>query len=459
VLAAVSGGSDSTALLDLLHRWRTEDGGFTLEAGHFDHQLRPEAQAEQTRVEKLCAGLSVPCRVGSHDVARWAKRRRMAVHSAARELRYRFLVKTVSKISLPLRSGRRLVATGHQQDDQAETVLMKLFSGSGVEGLAGIRSEQRWESKSAVSIIRPLLSFNRAELQEYCRMRGLSWINDQSNLDPRYPRSVIRNGLLPVIEQLMGPRSVEAIARSAELLTGAAELIELEVAGAWERTVRGNNTHEVVLDYQVYISYLSVLRTALLQRVFRWLAGTARRVSLARLQALDEQLIGRAAGEVELGWGVSGELYRDQIHVWRAEPWTGAVAIQPGETKDLPGWGRLSVEIISSEGCRIPPPEGSQYCDFEILGSGPYQIRPATAGDRFIPLGFKGSCRVSDLLRDAGTAPHRRNWPVVIVGGKIAVIPPLRVADWAKLTPSSRRVVEFKLLPSHVNLKKLTGSK
>jgi tRNA(Ile)-lysidine synthase len=445
VLAAVSGGSDSVALLDLLHRWRESGGDFELAAAHFNHKLRPEADDEHRMVEGICRSMRVECHTGSADVAGWAKTNRIAIHAAARELRYRFLTGTAISV-FPEAQGserRRLIATGHQRDDQAETVLLRLFSGAGIEGMAGIRRCERWQATAPVTVIRPLLDYSRDQLKRYCRARGLSFATDRSNFDLRYPRVRIRRKLVPMIAKQFGSDAVEAIAHIAELTSASADFIADSINRALAATTIGKSATEVTLDYRLFISYYNMLRTGILQRAWRTLAESGARITRERLQNADRYIIQRRSGRLELGGGVSLGCSADEIRLWRQSDWDGDLAIAPGGTVDIPSFGRLAARLADPADCPLPPPPGAQYCDLDALGPGPYIVRPAQPGDRMTPQGTAARCRVTDLLRDAGISPHRRRYPVVVVNGEIAVIPPLRIAGWVKLTPATKRAMVF----------------
>jgi tRNA(Ile)-lysidine synthase len=181
---AVSGGSDSLALLILAHRWASGQGR-TLLALTVDHGLRPEAREEAESVSRLCAGLGI-----SHQVLRLdgAPPRQAAL----RRLRHGALA-----AALRQRSGR-LLLTGHTADDQAETFLMRARQGSGWYGLAGMRPlslSPVWPEGEGVFIARPLLGLRREALRDLLRSQGTGWADDPSNENPAFERVRMR-GLL-----------------------------------------------------------------------------------------------------------------------------------------------------------------------------------------------------------------------------------------------------------------------
>ncbi len=220
VVVAVSGGPDSMALLYLLAEWRQGLGGGApvIAAATIDHQLRADSAAEAQFVAEAAAALNVP-----HTIACWSgPKPAHGVPAAARAARYRLL----RAIAEDAAKGRvSAVATAHTLDDQAETFLMRLARGSGIEGLAEMKRRRAIEPDEACSVmlVRPLLDVSKARLIATLRARGATWIDDPSNtrLDQERPRL---RALLARLEQegLAAP----AIARSAQRLRGAEEALQ-----------------------------------------------------------------------------------------------------------------------------------------------------------------------------------------------------------------------------------------
>ncbi|MGH9464778.1 MAG: tRNA lysidine(34) synthetase TilS, partial [Thermoanaerobaculia bacterium] len=182
VLAAFSGGPDSTALV-LLLRELLPARGARLAAAHLDHGLDPGSALRAETAARQARELAVPL-VGERIPVAAHRRADESPEAAARRVRYAFLERQRQRL------GARWIATGHQRDDQVETVLLRLLAGSGWEGLAGI-AERRG------AIVRPLLGISRAELAQSLRARGASALDDPTNHDLAVPRNRLRAGLLP----------------------------------------------------------------------------------------------------------------------------------------------------------------------------------------------------------------------------------------------------------------------
>lgn len=181
LVVAVSGGSDSLALLCLAHDWRLQ-GGPSLCAVTLDHGLRPEAAAEAEGVARICAGLGLP-----HATLRWTGRDGQGnLSDQARRARYRLLAEWAR------RQGLSDILLGHTLDDQAETFLMRLARGAGLDGLAAMHA--RW-MQDGIRFHRPLLGQTREGLRSLVAARGLIWVEDPSNDDPAYTRARARQAL------------------------------------------------------------------------------------------------------------------------------------------------------------------------------------------------------------------------------------------------------------------------
>jgi len=204
LILAVSGGSDSMAML----RWYAERSlPFSVTVAHVHHGLRKDSDEEAEMVKDFCAQKGIPLRI-CHLQVRDARRKGETTESAARRLRYEFF-RAVAK-----EREATHIATGHTENDQAETVLLHLIHGAGPRGLCGIRPLRK---EGELTLIRPLLAVKKEETEAYCRENGVPYAEDPSNRDPIYTRNRIRHEILPALEKI-NPRITEALARTAEAL-------------------------------------------------------------------------------------------------------------------------------------------------------------------------------------------------------------------------------------------------
>jgi tRNA(Ile)-lysidine synthase len=211
VVAAVSGGSDSMALLQVLHDLDRLHEVQLAGVAHFNHRLRAAADDDERFVTTSAAALGVTCVTDREDVAARAKREGRSREDAARTARHEFLARARATL------GADLVAVGHTRDDQAETLLLRLLRGAGPRGLSGMHPRSGF-------VVRPLLDCRRDELKTWLadrRARGVpacDYVTDETNADVSIPRNRVRLELVPFLQARFNPSIVETLANEAALL-------------------------------------------------------------------------------------------------------------------------------------------------------------------------------------------------------------------------------------------------
>ncbi len=266
---ALSGGRDSAALLHACAAWRDAGVRVRLVALHIHHGLQADADAW----ESACARMAQAARVEFHarrvNVATDAGR---GVEAAAREARYAALA------DLCVQTGATILLTAHHQDDQAETVLLQLMRGAGLDGLSAMPMTRA----GGLTLLRPWLDAQRADIEQYAQANALEWIDDPSNEDARYARNALR----PLLTGMAGhfPAYREALARSAAHLADAAALID-EIAQA--------DLAQIASAGELDVALLAALSEPRQRAVLRaWLAQAGMRaLSTGRLEDLRTQLI------------------------------------------------------------------------------------------------------------------------------------------------------------------------
>jgi len=302
VLAAVSGGPDSMALMTILSELSAEMR-IELAAAHFDHGIRSEAGRERALVQRAAGKLGIPLFLGSGDVPAEARRMKKGIEETARLLRYRFLEETARAWN----AGS--VALGHNRDDQVETILHHIVRGSGWRGLQGIPPRRG-------IFVRPLLGCSRAELRAHAKSRRVPYAIDRSNLDNRFLRNRIRNRLLPYLERGYNPAAAEALLRLGENLAEGWETLEKPL---FKLIPRAGSRDEVPLalariadltDFQLYLLIDLVLRErfGVLQDVERTHFDAAKRLIRS----------GRSGAAVHFPHGIVARLEHGNLVVSRS---------------------------------------------------------------------------------------------------------------------------------------------
>lgn len=253
VLAAVSGGPDSTALACILQSL-SKKYRFTLEIAHLNHLLRgDEADKDEQFVKNLAKTLKLPIHVQRQDVKSHAKTHRQSIETAGRNLRYAFFKHLVRD------HGYTRVATGHTLDDNAEQVLMNMLRGTGSKGLSGIPPVRQ------NLYIRPVIQTSKKQLMELLEINSQNFRTDSSNTDPVYLRNRIRNHLVPLLESEYNPEIVTGLNRLSQVMNLQEDFLEQETRQAFDSCLESAEPDSIVFSKQD----LADLHPALLNRVLR----------------------------------------------------------------------------------------------------------------------------------------------------------------------------------------------
>jgi len=275
---AVSGGSDSLALMLLLRDWAKKAGLPPPVALSVDHALRPESGREASKVLRWAkaAGLR------GHLLMRKGKAPRSDIESAAREARYRLMGEWAKH------NGVKAIYVGHTRDDQAETFLLRLARGSGVDGLAAMRAVSPYPLNEfrALVLVRPLLTVEREVLRDFLRERGQAWLDDPMNDDPRFARVQIRKAW-PVLEAI--GLSKGRIADAAAHLARARTALDAVSQAVLVRACRFDG-EEALIDPTALTDAPRELGLRALAAILMAVSGTAYRPRFERLERLYDQI-------------------------------------------------------------------------------------------------------------------------------------------------------------------------
>ena len=431
---AVSGGADSVALLCLLLELRAELG-IVLSVAHVNHKLRGEEADEDERfVAKLARQHGLELHVCEAPVdGRHSSGIGSGIEAAARELRYGFFRQLA-------REGRvTKIATAHTLDDQAETVLLRIFRGTAIRGLSGIHPrivfEELEQGHAFGELVRPLLGFRRAALQEFLRERGQSWREDSSNRDVAFLRNRVRHRLLPIIGEEFGEAAIEHMGELAEIARAEEEhweRVHPEVRG--KSGAAGDGTRQAASLPGLAVGPLLALPLAAQRRLVRaWLETNVPDLSIS-FRLIEEALElarGSAGKRLELPGGRN--LLRRNLRLGRgrgrqelllelgppggrseAADYQYALAV-PGAVQ-VPELGAcIEARVVDAGG--VQENERGQLLDLarmpkEVL------IRNWRAGDRFWPAHTAAAKKVKELLSDRhATGAEKKLWPVAVAEG------------------------------------------
>jgi tRNA(Ile)-lysidine synthase len=398
---ALSGGLDSTVLLDALAGLRDSGAPGGLRAIHVDHGLHPDSPRWSESCARLAARLRVECTIVRVDAGAEPGE---SPEAAARMARYRALAER-------LRAGEVLL-TAHHGDDQLEGVLLQWLRGGGLRAIAGMRPLSAF---AAGWHARPLLGFTRGQLQSWAEEQPLDWLEDPSNLDARFDRNYLRLEVLPAIRRRW-PAAARTVGRVA---AQAAEMLELDDEAAIV------DLAALVEGETVAMARLRGFDPARQKRALRaWLRTRGLAVpAAATLEALWRDMQVAAADRVpESRWpGGVVRRYRDRLYADASErseaPW-GAGAWAPGADFQLGSLGRLELRAARGVGFSRPRLHGS------------LTVIPRPAGAQFRPAGAAHRRPLRKWLQERGVLPWWRDrLPVVSADGEVVAIGDLAYGD------------------------------
>lgn len=434
ILVAVSGGVDSIVLLDVLAELR-EELGIELVAAHLDHGIRPESADDISLVRAIAGRIDIPIEAGALEPG-WAEPGRGGLQARAREERYRFLE------SAAARRDAGKIALGHNADDQAETVLMRLFRGAGLRGLAGIPPVRDGR------YIRPLIETPRSVIEQYAAVRGLSFTEDPSNRARLFLRARVRHDLLPWIEKNINPRTRPLLSALAEMLRDDADCIEGMAEKAFEGVVQERERGRISLSVVGLTEMHKAIRPRVIRSAFEAAGGNADRLGREPVGEIIKMIMrpGRSR-ELSLPGGLVATVSYGTLILGRQRakppgPFNESLAI-PGTTcLDREGF-RVRCLILSREQAgACPLPAGAARFDLDRL-PGPLRVRSRLPGDSFRPVGLGGTKKVKDYLMDLKISRfHRDSIPLLVSSEKILWVVPHRLDECFLAGPDSRRILE-----------------
>jgi tRNA(Ile)-lysidine synthase len=418
ILVAVSGGADSMVLLHLLHQLAPAQG-WKLAVAHFNHRLRGRSSdADETLARETARQLGLPFAAGSADVRRFARRHKLSLEMAARELRHAFLAREARKRKCSA------VALAHHADDQVELFFLRLLRGSGGEGLAGMKWSAPSPADPRLRLVRPLLGAAKADLEQFARSQGIRFRKDASNDSPDFLRNRVRLELLPLLRKRYQPALAKTVLRVMDIVG-----TETEFVGQAARA--GNKK---------FASLPVALQRRRLQRQLL-------EQDIAPEFELIEQLRSRPGRVVNIEAG---------RHLWRDA--AGKVRQQRGASRPAFQRGSKTVNVAKAGSAefagrhfawKMEPPAvfrrptvvaGREYFDAAGVG-GKVVLRHWRAGDRFQPIGMKVAVKLQDLFVNAKVPREERRNRVVAAAadGRIFWVEGLRIGEPFKLTAQTGR--------------------
>jgi tRNA(Ile)-lysidine synthase len=440
VLVAVSGGPDSVVLLHVLLALQATLQVAKLTTVHLDHQLRGEESRQDARfVQDLSERWGVACHGASAAVESYRRLHRVSLEMAARDCRQRFFEQ--ERRDLQAQS----VALGQHADDQAEEILLRLLRGTGPGGIAGMAA------KTPQGFIRPLLFATREEILGYAHDLHLPYRVDSSNLSSFCQRNALRLEVLPLLRTHIHPHVVRTLSRCADLARDEEDAWAQIIEEYWQRVVLDTGENRVSLAVGRMSSLFVAIQRRLLRRALESVQGNLQSIQVVHIEALRRLLETGAVGkQVHLPGGLRG-LREPERLVIRAKTTELDEPFLPTNIAE-PGCHRLAAFDLELRHRAVSPGEAGAVAGFPRTSQvvwmdadqlrWPLLVRSWQPGDRFQPLGLKGTMKLQDYFTNARVPREERHRiPLLCDQEKICWVVGQRLDDRVKITAATRRVL------------------
>lgn len=433
-----SGGPDSTCLLHLLHAC-----GYDVIGAHLHHGQRPEADADLAHCEKFCENLGIPFVSGRADVPKIAQDHKISIEEAGRNARYSFFKQSAFRLNADF------IATGHNKNDNVETVIFQLTRGTGLSGLAGI-------PRNREAIIRPLLDFSRSEIENYCKTHELPTLIDSGNHSLEFSRVRIRKNVLPELESINGAL-LDNVHRSTQIIAAEDQFLDAMAARILEQSEIPLNRHlnfltldcEAAFRIHDLLSQPNVLLVRSLRLAAKFLGSN---LDQNQTELLVQSLQKAESGAITSSQGkIAIEFDNDSVHFRKLEnkePFRFPLTF-PGETiSDIFGYkitaeSSLSAEIIKDMHCLAVSIDASKT-------KGGLHLRSYETGEKLQPLGMHNTKLISHILSDQKlTLAAKQRLPIIADMVGAIWIPGCTIADRVKITDATQKAIRLKIEPLH----------
>ena len=392
VLVGFSGGSDSVCLLSVLFEL-----GYNVTAAHLNHNMRDTAKRDMDFCENFCKERNIPF------VSKTTKKGTLKNEADAREARYSFFADIMKEYGLSK------IATAHNKNDSAETVLLHLLRGAATDGLCGI-------SPKDDRIIRPLIFVKKSEVNSYCDEKGIPFVTDETNLTNIYTRNKLRNIYIPELEKEFNPKLVDTLADNALLMSYDRDFMSKTAKNAFDdlKTDRGIKVSGFCeLDYAI--------RSRVAELIWQKAVNDVKNLPKKYIEDIIRLTTCLESGKgIDLPLGYAARIEYGELIIEKKN------TINPFEQKIETGKWYNIPEIDSMVGVF----EDGKGLKISLDGDECLIIRSRKQGDRFTPSGLQGSKTVSDYFTDSKIPRKDRDAvPILIADGKIAAVGDLRSDD------------------------------
>ncbi len=432
LILAVSGGKDSVSLLNMVMKFFQKFKS-PPEIVHFNHGLREESKKEEDFIISLGKKYKVKVKIFKLNTIEFKEQNNLSVEEAARRLRYRTLFEYTKN-----KKNKGNIYTGHTAEDQAETLLFRVFTGSGRTGLTGIRDILPLDS--GWKVMRPLLDISSDEIREYVENNGIKYLTDKSNFDIAIPRNFIRHKIMPLVKRL-NPSAVRNIKKLTDILKAEEDFLKREVKKRFKEIKIKREDDKIYIELNSIISY----NKWLIRRLIRNISPVD--LDYNRINLIEELIDKEGALRyIELGNGwKAGKVY-GQLVFEKERPQFSEFfyKVSPGDKVNISFAGiTLKTAAVGLKDIDYSLPN-TEYFDMAALDLNNIWVRTRRVADRMSLFGMEGTKKIKDLCIDLKINLRERNRLLIIGSGdKIIWAAPYRRSAQAPVSSTTERILKI----------------
>lgn len=430
IIVGASGGPDSQFLIYALMELRKEMD-FTIILAHLNHLHRKEADFDESLVEETAKKFALDFRKKSASMDDYAKKYGLSSEDAGRRLRYEFFREIQKEYP------KSKIAIAHNLDDQAETVLMRIIRGTGVEGLRAMDYRNG-------DIIRPILDIKKAMILDYLNSEQIPYAIDKTNFTTDYTRNKLRLHIIPEIEKI-NPNFKESLVKLSEIATDEISISDSYIRNIYEDIIVQRKTDAISFDKEGFESQDKAIQAKLLRKSIVDIKKEIRDISKENIESflrLTDLANGKSIIKDDLVFLKSYKFYKMSLRKEDSQKKTEELTINIGEELSF---GKKRIKISSVSDFQKKHGKNIEYFDRDKL-TFPLSVRFRKNGDKFRPIGLGHSKKIKDFFIDMKVDKEKREKiPLILSENDIIWVTSFRSSEDYKVDPSTRNIIKIEV--------------
>jgi tRNA(Ile)-lysidine synthase len=433
ILVGVSGGPDSMCLLYILIEL-SKTLGFNVFVAHVNHKIRgAEGDLDEEYVKNYCISNHIPFYSGHYNVEEIAKERKISTETCGRELRYNFFMELYNKLSIDK------IALAHNANDNAETIIMRLIRGTGLDGLIGIKAVRDG------IYIRPLIYVSRKEIEDYCRVNNINPRIDRTNSEAVYRRNKVRLKLIPYIDENFDCDIIKSLNKLSKTIEPDIEYLD-QVSWQKYQEYCTIDQGRVIINKDAFCLHKAIL-ARIIRKAFFYISKKNYNLESCHIEDIIKLYSKGTGRKINLPEEIVAiNNYRDIILEIKAKitDKNNIYRLSIGENIIKALNLKINIAIIEKSFELLKNPD-VKYFDYDKI-KGDILIRFRNNGDKFTPLGMSGGKKLKDFFMDLKVEREKRDYiPLICFGDVIAWVYNYRISDRFKLDANSKKILQIRI--------------